>query len=260
MIRLATVVIVLSAASIFSALCISVSILVGINEFHTEIQHDLNGFKGYFEDAWKTMQVSEGIPMRILSRREVFKQEEEQTYDTIRDRKQAGYEFDGGASVGGQSQGCNCSPPASNCPPGPPGSPGSPGEPGAPGTPGTDGIPGMDAMRQMAMEATNGRWKDGPPGDIGQKAMALPGPPGPPGPTGPPGPMGPPGEKSQGAPGQDGPPGPPGADGKPGEDGAAGVLGDDGQPGDDAQYCPCPPRTPIGGGAEENGGYSFFKS
>ncbi|EGT52662.1 hypothetical protein CAEBREN_14734 [Caenorhabditis brenneri] len=45
MIRLATVVIVLSAASIFSALCISVSILVGINEFHTEIQHDLDGFK-----------------------------------------------------------------------------------------------------------------------------------------------------------------------------------------------------------------------
>lgn len=45
MIRLATFIIVISAVSIFGALCVAASILVGINEFHTIVSEDLRDFK-----------------------------------------------------------------------------------------------------------------------------------------------------------------------------------------------------------------------
>ncbi|CCD68525.1 Nematode cuticle collagen N-terminal domain-containing protein [Caenorhabditis elegans] len=313
MIRLATFIIVISAVSIFGALCVAASILVGINEFHTIVSEDLRDFKGYFGNAWKTMHVSEGNPLRILARRDASKM--------ARERKQAGYEFDGGASVEAHIQQCNCAPATSHCPPGPPGIFGPPGEDGTPGEPGLDGDPGTTATRQMAMDYTGGsecvkcpagppgapgpngppgyegqmgvpglpgdgptpgspgppgppgppgypgrqgcQGKDGPSGDPGLRFIKTPGPVGAAGPPGPPGPPGSPGENTEGAPGLDGPLGPPGKPGTPGTDGAPGVFGDDGVPGQDAQYCQCPPRTPIGSAdadSEDNGGYFFFKS
>uniref|UniRef100_A0A8R1HJQ3 Col_cuticle_N domain-containing protein n=2 Tax=Caenorhabditis japonica TaxID=281687 RepID=A0A8R1HJQ3_CAEJA len=310
MIRFATFIIVVSAGSIFGALCFAATILVDINSFRSNIVDDLGEFKDLFDDAWKTMQTSEGEHMRFLVRRSI-----------LRGRKQAGYEFDGGnPSAQGSSEQCNCGMAATGCPPGPPGKPGANGDKGEPGSPGTDGTPGMDAMQQVAMEFTGGECikcpagapgpagppgppgfegqpgfpgrdgyearpgypgppgpagppgpdgnpgiagMDGPPGDDTKLQINVPGPAGPPGPPGPPGPEGDVGEDSDGKPGPKGPEGPPGNPGMRGQDGVPGGLGDNGQPGQDAQYCPCPPRTPVGGGADEktdNGGYFFFKS
>lgn len=57
-------------------------------------QHRIQGF---FDDAWQTMQVSEGQTLRKLARRDVM----------MRPRKQAGYEFDGGQSTGQGTQSCS---------------------------------------------------------------------------------------------------------------------------------------------------------
>lgn len=50
-----------TAVSVITAILLSVAILVDINNFSDEVSQDLTQFRGYYDDAWRTMMVNEGM-------------------------------------------------------------------------------------------------------------------------------------------------------------------------------------------------------
>ena len=55
------VVTTVTAVSVVTAIIISASILIDINNFSDEISQDLVQFRGHYDDAWRTMMVNEGM-------------------------------------------------------------------------------------------------------------------------------------------------------------------------------------------------------
>ncbi|CAJ0607895.1 unnamed protein product [Cylicocyclus nassatus] len=196
----------LSAALILISIAYLGYIASDLSEFYEGSLKDLEEFKGFADDAWAKMLVTNS-PIRLPRRVPV-------EVRAATDRENGPPSFGPPRNI--------CDPEPNNCPPGPPGPAGQPGENGPDGEDGLEGRPG---------ESFNGLVTVRPKTyDVACNCPA--GPPGPQGTVGRPGRAGRNGFTGrQGYRGNYGPPGPPGPAGDQGRQGFPGAVGPRGRPG-----------------------------